>query len=115
MTFKTRAKQAAERLLLRPPKPSLCPHALLIVEAGLYKSDHSTPIGLPDRWNNPASRDVCWGAPCCHARNRRKSQRQVSTACLNRTSQTEATMNIFYIIGVIVVVVFVAGFFGLHA
>jgi hypothetical protein len=30
-------------------------------------------------------------------------------------SQTEYTMNIFYIIGVIVVVIFVAGFFGLHA
>jgi hypothetical protein len=29
--------------------------------------------------------------------------------------QSEYTMNIFYIIGVIVVVLFVAGFFGLHA
>jgi hypothetical protein len=29
--------------------------------------------------------------------------------------QWEYTMNIFYIIGVIVVVLFVAGFFGLHA
>jgi hypothetical protein len=28
---------------------------------------------------------------------------------------SEYTMNIFYIIGVIVVVLFVAGFFGLHA
>jgi hypothetical protein len=27
----------------------------------------------------------------------------------------EYTMNIFYIIGVIVVVLFIAGFFGLHA
>jgi hypothetical protein len=33
----------------------------------------------------------------------------------SRTPQPEYTMNIFYIIGVIVVVVFVAGFFGLHA
>jgi hypothetical protein len=32
-----------------------------------------------------------------------------------RMSQSECTMNIFYIIGVIVVVLFVAGFFGLHA
>jgi hypothetical protein len=32
-----------------------------------------------------------------------------------RISHSECTMNIFYIIGVIVVVVFVAGFFGLHA
>jgi hypothetical protein len=30
------------------------------------------------------------------------------------TPQSEYTMNIFYIIGVIVVVLFVAGFFGLH-
>jgi hypothetical protein len=30
-------------------------------------------------------------------------------------SQSEYTMNIFYIIGVVVVVLFVAGFFGLHA
>jgi hypothetical protein len=33
----------------------------------------------------------------------------------SRMPQPEYTMNIFYIIGVIVVVVFVAGFFGLHA
>jgi hypothetical protein len=33
----------------------------------------------------------------------------------SRMPQSEYTMNIFYIIGVIVVVVFVAGFFGLHA
>lgn len=33
----------------------------------------------------------------------------------SRMSQSEYTMNIFYIIGVIVVVLFVAGFFGLHA
>jgi hypothetical protein len=32
-----------------------------------------------------------------------------------RFSHSECTMNIFYIIGVIVVVLFVAGFFGLHA
>jgi hypothetical protein len=33
----------------------------------------------------------------------------------SRMLQSEYTMNIFYIIGVIVVVLFVAGFFGLHA
>jgi hypothetical protein len=33
----------------------------------------------------------------------------------SRMPQLEYTMNIFYIIGVIVVVLFVAGFFGLHA
>jgi hypothetical protein len=33
----------------------------------------------------------------------------------SRMAQSEYTMNIFYIIGVIVVVLFVAGFFGLHA
>jgi hypothetical protein len=31
-----------------------------------------------------------------------------------RSTQSEYTMNIFYIIGVVVVVIFVAGFFGLH-
>jgi hypothetical protein len=30
-------------------------------------------------------------------------------------SQSEFTVNIFYIIGVVVVILFVAGFFGLHA
>jgi hypothetical protein len=29
--------------------------------------------------------------------------------------QQERAMNIFYIIGVVVVIIFVAGFFGLHA
>ena len=33
----------------------------------------------------------------------------------SRMSQSEYPMNIFYIIGVVVVVLFVAGFFGLHA
>jgi hypothetical protein len=33
----------------------------------------------------------------------------------SRIPRSEYTMNIFYIIGVIVVVLFVAGFFGLHA
>jgi hypothetical protein len=33
----------------------------------------------------------------------------------SRTPPSEYAMNIFYIIGVIVVIVFVAGFFGLHA
>ncbi len=32
----------------------------------------------------------------------------------SRMPQSEYTMNIFYVIGVIVVVLFVAGFFGLH-
>jgi hypothetical protein len=33
----------------------------------------------------------------------------------SRLSQPEYTMNIFYIIGVVVVVLFVASFLGLHA
>jgi hypothetical protein len=33
----------------------------------------------------------------------------------SRMPQSECTMNIFYIIGVVVVIIFVAGFFGLHA
>jgi len=32
----------------------------------------------------------------------------------SQISQTEYTMNIFYIIGVIVVIIIVAGLFGLH-
>ena len=40
------------------------------------------------------------GAPCFHLKS--------------RLPQSEYTMNIFYIIGVIVVVLFVAGFLGLH-
>ena len=32
----------------------------------------------------------------------------------SRMSQSVYTMNIFYIIGVVVVILFVAGFFGLH-
>jgi hypothetical protein len=41
------------------------------------------------------------GAPCFHLKS--------------RMPQSEYTMNIFYIIGVIVVVLFVASFLGLHA
>jgi hypothetical protein len=33
----------------------------------------------------------------------------------SRMPQSEYTMNIFYIVGVVVVVLFIAGFFGLHA
>jgi hypothetical protein len=33
----------------------------------------------------------------------------------SRMPQSEYIMNIFYIIGVVVVVLFIAGFFGLHA
>jgi hypothetical protein len=33
----------------------------------------------------------------------------------SRMPQSECAMNIFYIIGVVVVIIFVAGFFGLHA
>ncbi|MEA2915129.1 MAG: hypothetical protein QOJ15_7210 [Bradyrhizobium sp.] len=43
------------------------------------------------------------GAPCFHVESAPVSP------------HPEYTMNIFYIIGVIVVVLFVAGFFGLHA
>jgi hypothetical protein len=52
-------------------------------------------------WNLLADRDVPVEAPCFHLKP--------------RMPQSEYTMNIFYIIGVIVVVLFVAGFFGLHA
>jgi len=33
----------------------------------------------------------------------------------SRMPRSEYTMNIFYIIGVVVVIIIVAGFFGLHA
>ena len=33
----------------------------------------------------------------------------------SRIPRSEYTMNIFYIIGVVVVIIIVAGFFGLHA
>jgi uncharacterized membrane protein YhaH (DUF805 family) len=33
----------------------------------------------------------------------------------SRIPRSEYTMNIFYIIGVVVVIIFVAGFLGLHA
>jgi hypothetical protein len=49
-----------------------------------------------------AGRDVPVGAPRFHA--------EIAHASIG-----VCTMNIFYIIGVIVVVLFVAGFFGLHA
>jgi hypothetical protein len=41
--------------------------------------------------------------------------KRLAFICDSRIPQSEYTMNIFYIIGVIVVVLFVAGFFGLHA
>ena len=48
----------------------------------------------------------CGGADINYAAN---------VACLKVQRDQQYTMNIFYIIGVIVVVVVVAGFFGLHA
>ena len=33
---------------------------------------------------------------------------------LKRLNSMECVMNIFYVIGVVVVIIFVAGFFGLH-
>jgi hypothetical protein len=52
-------------------------------------------------WNLLAGRNVRLGAPRFHAES--------------RMPQSEYIMNIFYIIGVVVVVLFIAGFFGLHA
>jgi hypothetical protein len=51
-------------------------------------------------WNLTTDRDVPVEAPCFHLKS--------------RMPRSEYTVNIFYIIGVIVVVLFVAGFFGLH-
>jgi hypothetical protein len=51
-------------------------------------------------WNCVYVRTFRVGVRCVH----------IETACLTRSSH----MNIFYIIGVVVVVIVVAGFFGLH-
>jgi hypothetical protein len=57
--------------------------------------------GFSEGWNVPSGPDVPY-----------------SSAALSipkaRLVQSEYPMNIFYIIGVVVVVIFVAGFFGLH-
>ena len=66
------------------------------IELTTFAADGS--LGL---WNKLVDRNVPVGAPRFHLKA--------------RMSQSEYTMNIFYIIGVIVVVLFVAGFFGLHA
>jgi hypothetical protein len=39
---------------------------------------------------------------------------ETSAALFLLIPQSECAMNIFYIIGVVVVIIFVAGFFGLH-
>jgi hypothetical protein len=57
--------------------------------------------GFSEGWNVPSGPDV----PSSSA------GLSMSKACLVRS---EYPMNIFYIIGVVVVVIFVAGFFGLH-
>jgi hypothetical protein len=63
-----------------------------IAQSSLKNALHGTYLQI---WTFPV------GALCFHLKS--------------RTPQSEYTMNIFYIIGVIVVVLFVAGFFGLHA
>jgi len=62
-----------------------------ITEAGVFN----------ERWNVPPAPDVSFQAP----RFMLKS----------RIPRSENTMNIFYIIGVVVVIIFVASFLGLHA
>jgi hypothetical protein len=72
-----------------------------IDDDSLYRIDHLTANGSLGLWNILVDRDVSIGAP--------------RVILKSRMPQPEYTMNIFYIIGVIVVVLFVAGFFGLHA
>jgi hypothetical protein len=69
----------------------------------LYKIDQlsAAPDDFGGLWNILAVRDV--------------SIERRAFMPKSRMPASEYTMNIFYIIGVIVVVVFVAGFFGLHA
>jgi hypothetical protein len=70
------------------------------------------------RWK-PSQPLICSVEPQRIRRGELRADRDVScqSAVLSLESsrpQPEYTMNIFYIIGVIVVVLFVAGFFGLH-
>jgi hypothetical protein len=72
-----------------------------IDDVNLYRIDHLYVDGSPNLRNILVGRDVL-------------SERR-AFILKSRMPQSEYTMNIFYIIGVIVVVLFVAGFFGLHA
>jgi len=57
--------------------------------------------GFSKRWNVPPGPDVSIQAPRFHIENAH--------------TRSEYTMNIFYIIGVVVVIILVASFLGLHA
>jgi hypothetical protein len=58
--------------------------------------------GFSERWNVPPGSDVSYFKRCAFILK-------------TRMSRSEYTMNIFYIIGVVVVIIFVASFLGLHA
>ena len=74
----------------------VCP----LTMSGCIELTTFTTDGFHELWNLLADRDVAVLATWFHSKS--------------RMSQTEYIMNIFYIIGVIVVVIFVAGFLGLH-
>jgi hypothetical protein len=98
---KTPVKRSAER----PPPPAvprLQINGVPIDDVSLYKIDHLTAESL----QGPKE-------PTCRLGRLLLERR--SFMLKSRLSHPEYTMNIFYIIGVIVVVLFVAGFFGLHA
>jgi len=58
--------------------------------------------GFSDRWNVPPGPDVSYF-------------KRGAFILKSRIPGSECVMNIFYIIGVVVVIIFVASFLGLHA
>jgi hypothetical protein len=73
-----------------------------IDDVSLYKIDHPYRRWLP--WDMELT-----------CRSARFLLERRAFILKSRVSQSEYTMNIFYIIGVVVAIIFVAGFFGLHA
>jgi hypothetical protein len=97
--FKTPVKWSAERPL---PRQLARINSVPIGDVSLYRIDH-----LYHRW-------LSWAMELTYSPALYLMERS-AFMLKTRISQSEFTMNIFYIIGVIVVVLFVAGFFGLHA
>ena len=93
-----------------PRDPSQYPHALL-GSRRLFKiahlNDSPTQIVMIDLADSRLNMELTFNRGVSH-----------EAACLpskkSRTRSSECTMNIFYIIGVVVVVIIVAGFLGVH-
>jgi hypothetical protein len=99
--FKTPVKRSAGRPLPQCDSTSSI-NGVPINDVNLYRIDH-----LYRRWLPWLTEHIC--------RSERSYRGAGAFILKSRLPQSEYTMNIFYIIGVIVVVLFVAGFFGLHA